>query len=53
MAAQTVIMTTGWILMMVSWFIRDTNDKRLMWKIALSALATGLFIAGAIHSLMK
>lgn len=59
MVAQMIILVLGWIFLVVSWLIpenkcdRVINDKRLMWKIIFSALATGLFVAGAIHSLIK
>ncbi len=53
MSASNVIMLLGWLILMVSFLWPSNKWGGIITKIALSALSTGLFLAGAIYAFMS
>jgi len=53
MSASNVIMLLGWLILMVSFLWPNNKWGGITIKIALSALSTGLFLAGAIYAFMS
>jgi hypothetical protein len=53
MKAINIVMLAGWFFLILSWIWPSNKWGSHTIKIALSALSTGLFIANAIHALVK
>jgi len=53
MSASNVVMLLGWLILMVSFLWPSNKWGGIVVKTALSALSTGLFLAGAIYAFMS
>jgi len=53
MSASNVVMLLGWLILMVSFLWPSNKWGGTTIKIALSALSTGLFLAGAIYTFVR
>ena len=53
MNASNVVMLLGWLILMVSFLWPSNKWGGTTIKIALSALSTGLFLAGAIYTFVR
>lgn len=53
MDASNVVMLLGWLILMVSFVWPSNKWGGIVVKIALSALSTGIFLAGAVYAFMS
>jgi hypothetical protein len=53
MSASNVVMLLGWLILMVSFLWPNNKWGGIGVKIALSALSTGIFLAGAIYTFLS
>ena len=53
MNASNVVMLLGWLFLMVSFVWPSNKWGGTVVKIALSALSTGIFLAGAVYAFMS
>ena len=53
MNASNVIMLLGWLILMVGFLWPSNKWGGYVVKIALSALSTGIFLAGAVYAFMS
>jgi len=53
MSASNIVMLLGWLILMVSFLWPNNKWGGITIKTALSALSTGIFLAGAIYTFVS